>query len=108
MADKQGRYGPLVPLVSRAAGIGLFFLRMWSLTGDAIYRYVDVAAARSITVTGRRGACKLCHGLAGNGDFLVEAYRVLNDGVWLKAAGEIAELLMLYARPQKWGVLARR
>jgi serine/threonine protein kinase len=87
-----------------AAGIGLFLLRMWSLTGDAIYRNAVVAAARSVAVAGRRGGCTLCHGLAGNGDFLVEASLVLQNSMWLEKAAEIAELLTIYAKPHGGGI----
>lgn len=88
-----------------AAGIGLFFLRAWELTGDLEYRQVAAAAARTIAVAGRRGGPTLCHGVAGNGDMLLAAHRVLGDPAWLEAAADCAELVQLYALPRPDGVV---
>ena len=81
-----------------AAGIGRFFLRAFSLTGDTRYRELGAAAAKAVASGGRRGGSTLCHGLAGNGSMLVDAYHVLGDDRWLDEAYSFGYLLELYAR----------
>jgi len=86
------------------AGIGLFFLRAWVLTGNTIYRDIASASARTVSEAGRRGGTTLCHGLAGNGDYLLEASRLLQEPRYFSDAVMIADLLELYARPDMGGV----
>lgn len=86
------------------AGIGFFFLRAWALTGSTIYRDIALAGARTISEVGHRGGTTLCHGLAGNGDFLLEVSRVLQEPRWFSDAVRIADILELYARPYIGGL----
>ena len=55
-----------------AAGVGAFFLSLWSATGDATFHDAAVSAGRAITSTRPFGSCCRCHGLAGDGDFLLD------------------------------------
>ena len=78
------------------AGIGFFFLRAWALTGNPTYRDIALAGARTISEVGHRGGTTLCHGLAGNGDFLLEVSRVLQEPRWFSDAVRIADILELW------------
>ena len=86
-----------------AAGISLFFLRAWALTGIPEQRRLAEAAARTIAIAGRRGGGALCHGLPGNGSVLLRAYQVLHEAHWLDAAFTFADLLALYVRRDETG-----
>jgi len=54
-----------------AAGVGTFFLSLGSATGDPSFHDAAVRAGRAITSTRPFGSCCRCHGLAGDGDFLL-------------------------------------
>jgi tRNA A-37 threonylcarbamoyl transferase component Bud32/cytochrome c553 len=55
-----------------AAGVGLFLLALESATGDAAFGEAAAKAGRAITRGRAFGSCCRCHGLAGDGDFLLE------------------------------------
>lgn len=55
-----------------AAGVGQFLLSLWSATADADFLDAALHAGRAITLGRPFGSCCRCHGLAGDGDFLLE------------------------------------
>jgi hypothetical protein len=57
---------------SGASGVGTFLLRLWLATGEARYR--DLAHEAAVTVRRSRwlSGVAACHGLAGDGEFLLD------------------------------------
>lgn len=78
-----------------APGIALTRLRLWHLFGDPKLR-ADAAIAVSTTMRDVQASLEraesnysLCHGLAGNADILIDAYRALGDEEIQKVAGTV-------------------
>ena len=86
-----------------ATGIGLFFLKAYELTRDPEFEYISKRILKTISIAGRRGGGVLCHGLAGNGCFLVEGYRIFHEKNWLESAFECGILLEHYSRSSDHG-----
>jgi tRNA A-37 threonylcarbamoyl transferase component Bud32 len=55
-----------------SAGVGLFLVALESATGDAAIGAAAARAGRAITRGRPFGSCCRCHGLAGDGDYLLE------------------------------------
>lgn len=55
-----------------AAGIGAFLLPLWAATGDEVVLDTAVKAGRTIALGRPFGTCCRCHGLAGDGDLLLD------------------------------------
>jgi lantibiotic biosynthesis protein len=78
-----------------APGIGLSRLRAYEITSDAACEQEARAALRTtmrymqVPQTAHAGY-SLCHGSAGNAEFLVEASRVFQDAAYREAAVQIA------------------
>jgi serine/threonine protein kinase len=76
-----------------ASGIGSFLLRWWNFSRDDSLVPVVEGAARTVMAAKWRSGVAYCHGLAGNGDFLLDAGDILGDnryGVW---AADLASVL---------------
>ena len=77
-----------------APGIGLSRLRVFELTKDKTSAHeAEIAGATTMRYLARpqtaQSGYSLCHGCAGNADFLLEAARVLRNGAFRRAAEEI-------------------
>lgn len=55
-----------------AAGVGAFLYQLGTVTGDPALSAMAVRAGRTITEGRPFGSCCRCHGLAGDGDFLLD------------------------------------
>ena len=55
-----------------AAGVGTFLVRAYTHTGEARYGDAAVAAGRAVIATRCDVGTSHCHGLAGNGEFLLD------------------------------------
>jgi len=78
-----------------APGIGLSRLRAFEITGDkTCSREADIAAQTTVRYLSMpqvaQAGYSLCHGCAGNADFLLEAARVLNNPNYRLAAEQTA------------------
>ena len=71
-----------------AAGVGLFLVALEAATGDATFGEAAVRAGRAITYGRPFGSCCRCHGLAGDGDFLLELARDGSRGEEFRAGAE--------------------
>ena len=74
-----------------APGIGLSRLRVFELTKDKISaQESEIATATTMRYLAMpqtaQAGYSLCHGCAGNADFLIEAARVLNNGAYRRTA----------------------
>jgi lantibiotic modifying enzyme len=71
LADKPGT-GLLYHLCSGSSGVGTFLHRLWLHTGDAETGELACAAARAVHNARWQASPVVCHGLAGDGDFLLD------------------------------------
>jgi serine/threonine protein kinase len=76
-----------------ASGIGSFLLRWWRESGDGSLISVVEGAARTVMSAKWRSGISYCHGLAGNGDFLLEAGDLLADDRYRLWAADLATVL---------------
>ena len=80
-----------------APGIGLFFGRTHEITGDESCREWALRCGGSTYAAGdiRRNPSQ-CHGLAGNGELLIELARITGDGEWADKARKFGYLAAEY------------
>jgi serine/threonine protein kinase len=76
-----------------ASGIGSFLLRWWKICRDGSLVPVIEGAARTVMAAKWRSGVAYCHGLAGNGDFLLDAGDFLGDGRYHLWAADLASAL---------------
>lgn len=71
---------------SGSAGIGTFLVRLWLVTQDERYRIMAEEAARAVRIAQKRAGTAVCHGLAGNGEFLIDMAAFVSPvyGDWVK------------------------
>ncbi|EWM09986.1 class IV lanthionine synthetase LanL [Kutzneria sp. 744] len=69
--DERGT-GMRTSWCSGASGVGTFLLRLWQETGDAEYLSLTEQAAMAVRQARWSSATAACHGLAGNGEFLLD------------------------------------
>ncbi|MER6171113.1 class IV lanthionine synthetase LanL [Streptosporangium sp. NPDC001681] len=79
-----------------SSGIGTFLVRLHAATGDR--RALEVARAAAVAVHGHRlrSGTAACHGLAGDGQFLLDMADLTGEPVYREQAEELAA--MLWAR----------
>ncbi|MEV4558389.1 class IV lanthionine synthetase LanL [Kitasatospora sp. NPDC049285] len=70
-ADEPGT-GMRTHWCSGASGVGTFLLRLWQATGDAEYLQLTEEAAQAVRRARWYSGTAACHGLAGNGEFLLD------------------------------------
>jgi hypothetical protein len=66
------------------------------VTGNEQYRRLAEMAGHSVYHSRWFSGLGQCHGLAGNGEFLLDLHQVLGDNRYLAMAGELAEVLFSY------------
>ena len=76
-----------------ASGIGSFLLRWWRASRDDSFVPVLEGAARAVMAAKWRSGVAYCHGLAGNGDFLLDAGDFLGDSRYHLWARDLAAVL---------------
>lgn len=74
---------------SGASGVGTFLVRLWQATGDPLYRELAHEAAVSLRRTRWQQLLPACHGLPGNGEFLLDL-AAAGDGPYRDWAEEFA------------------
>jgi serine/threonine protein kinase len=84
---------PLTYWCNGSGGVGTFLCRLYARTEEQRYRTAAVAAARAVMRTRWNIGTAYCHGLAGNGDFLIDLACVTGDSTFLTWAEEMAGLL---------------
>ena len=90
-----------------ASGIGTFLLRLWAASGEPAFARCAKGAAD--TVAGARWAASTgaCHGVAGDGHFLLDAAELLPNSDYRGRAEELVALLSArHARRRGRGVVA--
>ncbi|MFF5176312.1 class IV lanthionine synthetase LanL [Micromonospora sp. NPDC000089] len=82
---------------SGSSGIGTFLVRLWSHTrSDDLYELVE-AAARAVHRGRWRSGTAFCHGLAGDGEFLLDVADATGDGRFRSWAEDLALCLSVRA-----------
>ncbi|MFF3373553.1 class IV lanthionine synthetase LanL [Streptomyces sp. NPDC002680] len=84
--------GMLYHLCSGASGVGTFLLRLWRATGEDTLRELAEEAATAVHRARTRTGTAVCHGLAGNGDFLLDMDQSLG-GPYRAMAEDLAATL---------------
>ncbi|MEU6724763.1 class IV lanthionine synthetase LanL [Nonomuraea wenchangensis] len=76
-----------------SSGVGTFLVRLHAATGDR--RALEAARAAAVAVHGHRlrSGTSACHGLAGDGQFLLDMADLTGEPVYREQAGEFASLL---------------
>jgi tRNA A-37 threonylcarbamoyl transferase component Bud32 len=88
------RHGPRSPKApwthwcNGASGVGQFLTALSSETGDPTFLDAAIRAGRAIAGSRAFGSCCRCHGLAGEGDYLLEVAGALDDGEEFRAAAD--------------------
>jgi hypothetical protein len=78
---------------SGSSGIGTFLARHWVATGDDRSRELAEAAAVAVRGARWRVTTTACHGLAGDGEFLLDLAVILGDPTYRDWAEELAACL---------------
>jgi hypothetical protein len=78
---------------SGSSGVGTFLIRLWLVTGQDQHRALAEAAARAVRGARWRMGTAACHGLAGDGEFLLDLADFLGDPGYVEWAEELAACL---------------
>ncbi|WTW97704.1 class IV lanthionine synthetase LanL [Streptomycetaceae bacterium NBC_01309] len=81
---------------SGSSGVGTFLIRLWDATGDPVLRDLSEQAATAVRRARWHSGTTACHGLAGNGEFLLDVAELSDPGgaeVYRGYAEECAELV---------------
>ncbi|MET9913387.1 class IV lanthionine synthetase LanL [Streptomyces sp. NPDC006476] len=89
--------GLLHHLCSGASGVGTFLIRLWRATGDARALELAEAAARAAYRVRWTSGTSVCHGLAGDGEFLLDMAQAVG-GPYQGWAEELAACLYIKRR----------
>ncbi|RKE17449.1 class IV lanthionine synthetase LanL [Streptomyces sp. TLI_171] len=78
---------------SGSSGVGTFLIRLWAATGETRFRTAAEAAGAAVLRSRWQTSPAACHGLAGNGQFLLDLAQLLHDPRYLHHAAELAGCL---------------
>ncbi|MFI9326164.1 class IV lanthionine synthetase LanL [Kitasatospora sp. NPDC052868] len=78
---------------SGSSGVGSFLIRLWQVTGDAAAHELALAAGRAVSAGRWHSGIGACHGLAGNGEYLLDLADATGDDEFRRAADELAHLM---------------
>jgi hypothetical protein len=76
-----------------SSGVGTFLCRLYARTEQPQYLAASIAAARAVMRSRRNAGTAYCHGLAGNGDFLIDLALATGDDRFFTWAQDMAGLL---------------
>ncbi|MDB1090021.1 class IV lanthionine synthetase LanL [Streptomyces sp. ACA25] len=89
IGDKRGS-GMGYHWCSGSSGVGTFLLRLWQNTGDEGYLRLAEEAGAAVRWSQRQASSSACHGLAGNGQYLLDLADAVPSGPYRDWAGELA------------------
>lgn len=90
--DNAPGQGMLYHWCSGASGIGTFLLRLWRVTGTPAHRLLAEEAGAAVRHSRFLSPAAACHGLAGNGEFLLDLAAEFG-GPWDAWADDLAAVL---------------
>ncbi|MGW4695854.1 lanthionine synthetase LanC family protein, partial [Kitasatospora cineracea] len=76
-----------------AAGVGAFLLRYWRATGDEAARDLVLAAGQAVLDDRWHCGTGACHGLAGDGEYLLDLAGATGRGRFRQGAHRLAALI---------------
>ncbi|GAA2227813.1 class III lanthionine synthetase LanKC [Kitasatospora cystarginea] len=80
---------------SGVSGIGTFLVRLWSATGEERFAVPAEQAGTTVRYTRWQASPAACHGLAGNGELLLDLAEAFPDRGHRAGAEEIAEAILV-------------
>ncbi|MBB2913971.1 tRNA A-37 threonylcarbamoyl transferase component Bud32 [Streptosporangium becharense] len=92
-SDGPSSKGGLTHWCSGSSGVGTFLVRLYAATGDSRFREAAEAAAAAVYTRRLSAGTAACHGLAGDGQFLLDAADLLGEPVYHEWAADLAALL---------------
>ncbi|MFD8755465.1 class IV lanthionine synthetase LanL [Kitasatospora sp. NPDC059577] len=78
---------------SGSSGAGSFLLRLWRSTGDTEALGLARAAGRAVLAARWHGGASACHGLAGDGEYLLDLAEATGEPGFRTGAEQLATLL---------------
>ncbi|MFD7905165.1 lanthionine synthetase LanC family protein [Kitasatospora sp. NPDC059722] len=78
---------------SGSSGVGTFLLRLWQVTGDATAHELALAAGRAVLAGRWHSGVSACHGLAGDGEYLLDLAEATSEREFRSGAEELAHLI---------------
>ncbi len=78
---------------SGSSGIGSFLVRLWQATGDSAAYELAVAAGQAVLDSRWHSGVSACHGLAGNGEYLLDLAAATGESRFRDGAEELAGLI---------------
>jgi lantibiotic modifying enzyme len=81
---------------SGSSGVGTFLARMWQETRETRFQYIADQAAQAVYRSRWQAGTVQCHGLAGDGEFLLDLAEISGQDHYRTWAGELAA--SIYAR----------
>ncbi|MBV2153749.1 class IV lanthionine synthetase LanL [Kitasatospora sp. SUK 42] len=78
---------------SGSSGTGGFLLRLWRATGDAAALDLARAAGRAVLAGRWHSGVSACHGLAGDGEYLLDLAEALDEPEFRTGAQELGRLI---------------
>ncbi|MER6395002.1 lanthionine synthetase LanC family protein [Kitasatospora sp. NPDC001603] len=78
---------------SGSSGAGTFLLRLWQATGDETAHELALAAGRAVLAGRWHCGVSACHGLAGNGEYLLDLAAATGEPEFRSGAEELAQLI---------------
>ncbi|MER8182743.1 class IV lanthionine synthetase LanL [Kitasatospora sp. NPDC094015] len=78
---------------SGASGVGSFLVRYWRATGDPAAHRLALAAGEAVLADRWHSGVCACHGLAGNGEYLLDLAEATGEERFRAGAEQLAELI---------------
>ncbi|MER5638487.1 class IV lanthionine synthetase LanL [Kitasatospora sp. NPDC002227] len=76
-----------------SSGVGSFLLRYWQATGDEVAYELALGAGQAVLDSRWHSGTSACHGLAGNGEYLLDLAEATGDGRFRTGAEDLARLI---------------
>ncbi|MEC3992716.1 lanthionine synthetase LanC family protein [Actinacidiphila sp. DG2A-62] len=91
--DEKPGSGLIYHWCSGSSGVGTFLLRLWQATGDERHLRLAREAAQAVRAAAWTSPTAVCHGLAGDGEFLLDLAAAQPDGAYRAWAEDLATVL---------------
>ncbi|WP_441246349.1 class IV lanthionine synthetase LanL [Kitasatospora sp. McL0602] len=78
---------------SGSSGVGSFLIRLWRATGDTEAYGLALAAGQAVLDSRWHSGVCACHGLAGNGEYLLDLAEATGEARFRSGAEELARLI---------------
>jgi rhamnogalacturonyl hydrolase YesR len=93
----EGETSRLWHWCSGSSGVGTFLIRLWQATGDAEPLELSRCAASAVHRSRWRSSTANCHGLTGDGEFLLDMADLTGEPTYRQWAADLADCLRVRA-----------